>query len=101
MLFNFQIINWDGNSIIFSFYFFRQFFVNFYLLSFWVSETVGEPGVGFLDVSGSAGAWSTSSLSLGGPVELTDLGGSFLLDVVVGSAGGSAQGVGFVVSFTE
>jgi len=75
---------------------------NFYhLLSFWVSESVSESGLDLFDVSGSSGTWSTSSFSFGRPVELTDLGGSFLLDVVVTSSGGSAQGVGFVVSFTE
>ena len=66
-----------------------------------MSETVGKSGLDLFNVSASAGTWSTSSLSFGRPVELTDLGGSFLLDVVVTSTGGSAQSVGFVVSFTE
>ena len=72
-----------------------------HLLSFWVSETVGKPGLDFFNMSGSTSSWSTSSLSFSGPVELTNLGGSFFLDVVVGSAGGSTQSMGFVVSFTE
>jgi hypothetical protein len=66
-----------------------------------VSEAVGKSGLDLFNVSGSTGTWSTSSFSFGRPVELTDLGGSFFLDVVVTSTGGSAQSMGFVVSFTE
>ena len=64
-------------------------------------EAVGEPLVDLLDVPGPAGAGGSAPLGLGGPVELADLGRPLLLDVVVGPAGGPAQGVRFVVSFTE
>merc|ERR1712146_805954 len=73
----------------------------YYLLSFWVSEAVSKSSLDLFDVSVSAGTWSTSSFSFSRPVELTDLGGSFFLDVVVTSTGGSAQSVGVVVSFPE
>jgi len=66
-----------------------------------VSETVGEFGLDFLDVSRSAGAWSASPLGFHGPVELSDLGGLTLLDMVVGFTCGSAQGMRFVVALAH
>ena len=66
-----------------------------------MSETVGELGLNFLDVSRSSGTWSASPFGLHGPVELADLGRLTLLDMVVGFTCGSAQGMGFVVALAH
>ena len=66
-----------------------------------MSETVGEFGLNFLDVSGSSGTWSDSPLGFHGPVELSDLGGLTLLDMVVGFTGGSAKGMRLVVTLAH
>merc|ERR1712173_142947 len=66
-----------------------------------MSKSISKSSINLLQMSLSTSTGGTSPLSLGGPVELTDFGGSFLLDVVIGSASFSAEGMGLVVSFTK
>merc|ERR1719312_2131012 len=58
------------------------------------SESVVESSVDIFQVSASASTWGSSSLGLGGPVESSSDGGSFLLNMISSSSSNSAQNVG-------